>query len=122
MNNKSKSIVIVGGSKSHVPFIETAKKLGYKTIVFDRDKNCQGASFSDSFYKISTHDVDKIISMCCELNEKGKLAGVMTYSSSTEPLIAVAKICEKLGLPSFSSKSVEIATNKILMKECFSDK
>ena len=69
-----KSIVIVGGSLSHVPFIVAAKNLGYKTIVFDRDKNCQGAKVSDGFYKLSTHDVEKIISKCCEINEREKIA------------------------------------------------
>lgn len=113
--------MIVGGSESHVPFIEAAKNLGYKTVVFDGDKNCIGAKISDSFCKISTHDVDKIISKCCELNEKNKIAGIMTYSSSTDPLMAVSKICEKLNLPSFSSESVRLAIDKVLMKECFSN-
>ena len=116
-----KPIVIVGGSQSHVSFIEAAKNLGYKTIVFDRDKNCQGARISDSFYKISTHDVGGIISKCCQLNEEEKLASIMTYSSSTQSLFAVASVCEKLGLSSFSSKSVELSANKKLMKVCFSD-
>ena len=51
--------------------------------------------------------VDKIISKCCELNEREKIAGLMTYSSLTQPLNAVAKTCEKLGLPSFPSKTYD---------------
>lgn len=116
-----KQVIIVGGSQSHLPFIEAAKNLGYKTIVFDIDKNCKGAKQSESFYQISTHDIDKIISKCFEINREEKIAGVMTYSSSTQSLFAVARTCEILGLPSFSLKSAELATNKKLMKECFSD-
>ena len=115
MNN----IIIVGGSQSHIPFIESANNLGYNTIVFDMDENCEGAKISDSFYKISTHDINQIISECSKINDEKKIKGVMTYSSSTEPLFAVARTCEKIGLPSFSSKAAELATNKELMKECF---
>ena len=42
INNKG-SLIIIGGSQSHVPFIEAAKNLGYRTIVLDRDKDCKGA-------------------------------------------------------------------------------
>jgi len=121
MISDKNSMIIVGGSQSHVPFIKAAKKIGYKTVVFDGDKNCKGAKISDSFCKISTHDEDKIISKCCELNEKKNIAGIMTYSSSTDPLMAVSKICEKLNLPSFSTESVRLTIDKVLMKECFSN-
>jgi len=114
-------LIVVGGSQSHVPFIEAAQNLGYQTVVFDRDQNSKGAEISDRFCKISTHDIDQIISKCCEINDEMKLVGVMTYSSSTEPLFAVARTCEILGLPSFSSGAVELATNKKLMKKCFTD-
>jgi len=120
INNKD-CVIIIGGSQSHMPFIEAAKNLGFNTIVFDRDKNCQGAKSSDIFYEISTHYIDQIVSKCCEINNLNNLKGVMTYSSFTDPLLAVAKICEKLNLPSFSSESVRIATDKVLMKECFTN-
>ena len=120
INNKD-CVIIIGGSQSHVPFIEAAKNLGFNTIVFDRDKNCQGAKCSDTFYEISTHDVNQIVSKCYEINDLNNLKGVMTFSSFTEPLIAVAKICEKLNLPTFSSESVKLATNKLLMKAGFSN-
>jgi|GEM_PF-2227413 len=112
-------IVIIGGSQSHVPFIKTAQKMGYYTIVFDRDEECIGSKYSDSYTKISTHDVNQIILKCKELNKRKELKGVMTFSSFTEPLIAVSKTCEVLGLPSFSTKSVKLSCNKMLMKECF---
>ena len=121
MKRNADSVIIVGGSQSHVPFIEAAQNLGYLTIVFDRDVDSEGGKISDGFFEISTHDIDQIILKCCEIEDEVNLAGVMTYSSSTEPLFAVAKTCEKLGLPSFSSRLVELATNKKLMKDCFAD-
>ena len=112
-------LIFIGGSPSHVPFIEAAKYLGFQTIVFDRDSDCKGAKKSDLYFKISTHDIDQIITKCIEINNTKKITGVMTYSSATEPLLAVAKLCKRLGLPSFSEESVEIATDKSIMKEFF---
>jgi biotin carboxylase len=114
-----KKIIFIGGSNDHVPFIEAAKDMGYFTVVFDRDEACDGGVVSDAFYKISTHDIEHIIFKCKDLNKENEVRGVMTYSSATEPLVAVAKVCELLGLPSFTTKTINIASDKILMKECF---
>jgi phosphoribosylamine-glycine ligase len=120
MTKMQEYVIVIGGSKSHVPFIECSQKLGYQTIVFDIDPNCMGAQISNTFYKISTYDIDKIIFMCNEINKDKKVIGIFTYCSAFEPLFAVAKITEKLGLRSFSVESVRIANNKGLMKQCFS--
>ena len=112
-------VVFIGGSQDHVPFIESAIKMGYSTVVFDRDESCNGAKISDTFFKISTHDVEKIISKCKDLNITNEICGVMTYSSATEPLFATASVCKTLKLPSFTIESIELATDKVLMKECF---
>ena len=118
INNKG-CVIIIGGSQSHVPFIEAAQNLGFQAVVFDKDQDCKGAKISDIFYEISTHDIDQIVTKCFEINKSLNLKGAMTFSAFTEPLIAVANTCEKLGLPSFSLNSVELATDKTLMKECF---
>lgn len=117
----TKNIVIVGGSQSHVPFILAARRLGYKTIVFDQNPAAPGAALATKFFAISTHDIEKIYNKCLLLNVGLKIEGIVTYSSYTEPLRAVSKICEKLGLPSCSVKTVEYATNKLRMKERFRD-
>jgi biotin carboxylase len=112
-------IVFIGGSQDHVPFIEAAIKMGYSTVVFDRDENCNGAKIADTFFKISTHDSKQIISKCKALNKTNKICGTMTYSSAAESLFATANVCRLLKLPSFTLKSIELATDKILMKESF---
>ena len=58
----SKSIVIIGGSQSHVPLILAARRLGYKTIVFDQNPIAPGAILANKFFAISTHDIEKIYS------------------------------------------------------------
>tara|TARA_B100000945_G_scaffold319145_1_gene325716 strand:+ start:2669 stop:3859 length:1191 start_codon:yes stop_codon:yes gene_type:complete len=122
MINNKKTIIIIGGSQSHVPFITSANNLGYNTVVFDIDDDCKGAKVADIFYKISTHDFDNILLKCLELNEKSKISAVITCSSSTLPLIIVSKICHKLDLLSYSLESVKLSTNKLLMKNYFVNK
>lgn len=117
----TKSIVIVGASQSHVPFILAARRMGYKTIVFDQNPIAPGAVLASKFFAISTHDIEKIYKKCLLLNAGSKIEGIVTYSSYTEPLCAVSKICEKLELPSYSVKTVKYTTDKLKMKERFRD-
>ena len=112
-------IAFIGGSKSQVPFIKAAIKLGYKVINFDKNINCPGANLSDQFYQISILDIDRIIKKCILLSRKYSLVGVATYSASKSALIAAAKICDYLNLPSFSLSSVELIHNKNIMKKKF---
>jgi biotin carboxylase len=121
MTSRSKTIIIVGGSNSHYPLIQMAKKGGYYTFVFDQDEKCEGAKLADNYVKLSTHDIDGILSKCVEINKYYDLRGITTLSSSPTPLFAVAKICKALNLPSFPLNAVQLATNKMLMKESFAN-
>jgi len=111
-----KSIVVIGGSNSHVPFVEAINRLGFESIVLDINDNCEAAKISHRYKKISTNDYEGIISFC--LNEK-KLAALLTYSSSPKALVNQAKAAEKLGLKSASIESTNLAIEKDLMKKCF---
>lgn len=111
--------IIIGGSQSQVPFIKAAKKLGYNTVVFDQNPCCPGAREGDSFYPVSTHDFDSILKVCSELKQGNIIKGVITYSAYSEPLLAVAKLCQIFNLPSFSVESAELSIDKSKMKERF---
>ena len=121
MGQKRSLFAVVGGSQSHVPFIQAAKDLGYRTVIFDRNPSAPGAAIADTFYPISTHDVEGIVTQCCRLHKKQPLAGIVTYSAYTMPLRAVARVAETLGLRAFSLKTVESVTNKVLMKRALSE-
>jgi carbamoyl-phosphate synthase large subunit len=119
MKGNKDCFIIIGGSKSHLPFIEAAKKIGLKTVVFDINDDCVGRQKSDLFYQISIHDTDQIISKCSDIKSFNNIKGIMTYSNNIRALHAVAKISKKMGLPSYSSNSINLASNKVLMKDCF---
>jgi len=110
-------LCVIGASQSHVPFIQAAKKMGYRTIVFDRNPSTPGAAIADMFCSISTHDTKGILTKCGSLSKQAPLAGVITYSAYTMPLRAVAQVAETFGLCSFSMQAVENITNKERMKQ-----
>jgi biotin carboxylase len=115
------SFVIIGGGKSQIPFIKAAKKLAYNTVVFDQNPDAQGAVLADIFHTVSTHDYESIAAICAQLNSKTKLQGIITYSAFGKPLITVARLCCKYGLPSFSEAAAELALDKRQMKKKFAE-
>lgn len=117
MTSKGELLAIVGGSISHVPFIEAARNLGYKTVVFDRNPEAPGGKIADQFFPISTHDLDGLREVCITQ----PLTGIITYSADEEALRAVAMIAEELGLPSFSDQAVSLCNDKFRMKSAFKE-
>ncbi|MDZ4246129.1 MAG: ATP-grasp domain-containing protein [Dehalococcoidia bacterium] len=111
--------VVVGGSKSQVPFIQAAKDMGFKTVVFDRDQAAPGTALADVFYPISTHDTIGILDRCRQMTREQPLAGIITSSAYTLPLKAVAQAAEMLGTKSFSVNTVELVNDKSRMKGLF---
>ncbi len=111
--------IIIGGSTSQVPFVRAAQSLGYSVVVFDRYADCPSAALADKFFALSTHDSEGIEKLCDSLKEEAGLAGIMTYSSDKEPLLIVARLTAKYGLPSFSTEAVECCLDKDKMMSLF---
>lgn len=106
-----KKILLLGGSAQQVIAIETAKKMGYYTIVCDYLENNPGQNYADKFYLESTTDKDKIL----EIAEKEKIDGIVAYASDPAAPTA-AYVAEKLGLPTSPYNSVKILSNKDLFR------
>lgn len=115
LTSKGELLAIVGGSISHIPFIKAAKKLGYRTVVFDQNPEAPGGKIADQFFSISTHDLDGLRKVCITQ----PLTGIVTYSAYEGALRAVAMIAEELGLPSFSDQAVSLCNDKFKMKAAF---
>ena len=102
-----KKILLLGGSAQQVVAIETAKKLGYYTVLCDFLTDNPGQYSADKFYLVSTTDKDAILKVA----EGEKVDGVLAYASDPAAPTA-AYVAEKLGLPGNPYKSVEILCNK----------
>lgn len=102
-----KKILLLGGSAQQVVAIETAKKMGYYTVLCDYLPDNPGQYTADKFYLTSTTDKDAIL----EVAKKEKVDGVLAYASDPAAPTA-AFVAEKIGLKTNPYSSVEILCNK----------
>lgn len=102
-----KKILLLGGSAQQVVAIETAKRLGYYTVLCDFLTDNPGQYAADKFYLVSTTDKNAVL----EVAKKEQVDGVLAYASDPAAPTA-AYVAEKMGLPGNPYESVEILCNK----------
>lgn len=88
------TLLLLGGSKQQVVAIDTAKRLGCRTILCDYLDDNPGQHHADAFYLVSTTDKDAVL----EIAKREKIDGVIAYASDPAAPTA-AYVAEKLGLP-----------------------
>ncbi|MCP5514815.1 MAG: ATP-grasp domain-containing protein [Spirochaetales bacterium] len=117
-NNKTeKAIVILGAGIMQIPAIESAKRKGYITIVFDGNCKAQGAAVSDHFENIDLKNREALFEKCLGYRKKYQIAGVFT--AGTDFSYIVAWLSAQLGLKSISYETSIKATDKSLMRQAF---
>lgn len=102
-----KKILLLGGSAQQIIAIETAKRLGYYTVLCDFLSDNPGQYIADKFYLVSTTDKEAVLKVA----QSERIDGVLAYASDPAAPTA-AYIAEKLGLPGSPYESVEILCNK----------
>ena len=107
-----KKLLLLGGSAQQVIAIETAKKLGYYTILCDYLTDNPGRYVADKFFLESTTDKKKIL----QIAENEKIDGIVAYASDPAAPTS-AYVAEKLGLPTNPYISVETLCNKDKFRE-----
>lgn len=100
---KPKKILLLGGSAQQVVAIETAKRLGYYTVLCDYLPDNPGQYVADKYYNASTTDVEAVY----RIAKDEQVDGILAYASDPAALPA-AIVAERLGLPTNPAKSVEI--------------
>ena len=89
-----KKLLLLGGSAQQVVAIETAKRLGYSTVLCDFLPDNPGQLVADKFYLVSTTDRDAVLAVA----KKEKIDGILAYASDPAAPTA-AYVAEKMGLP-----------------------
>lgn len=113
-SDKMKKIAILGCSDPQIPLINTAKKMGLRTIVLSPN-TFNYSECIDEFYQVDFHNYDKMI----EILLPKRIDGVCSIVSE-QAVIPTAIICDRLKLSGITKKSAHICTNKILLKKAFS--
>lgn len=107
-----KKILLLGGSAQQVVAIETAKRLGYYTVLCDFLPDNPGQYVADKFYLVSTTDKNAVL----EVAQKENVDGILAYASDPAAPTA-AYIAQKQNLPTNPYVSVETLCNKDRFRE-----
>lgn len=112
MIQERRSILLLGGSRQQVIAIETAKRLGYRTVLCDYLPDNPGQHYADVFYQESTTDRERMLTIA---RNEG-VSGVLAYASDPAALTA-AYVAEELGLPTNPLSSVVTLSEKHLFRK-----
>ena len=82
-----RSILLLGGSRQQIVAIETAKRLGYRTVLCDYLPDNPGQYVADSFHLVSTTDREAVL----EVARAEGVSGALAYAS--EPAAPTAASC-----------------------------
>lgn len=107
-----KKILMLGGSAQQVIAIETAKRLGYYTVLCDFLPDNPGQYIADKFYLVSTTDKEAVL----QVAEKENIDGILAYASDPAAPTA-AFVAEKMNLPGNPYKAVNTLCNKDLFRK-----
>ncbi len=110
-----KKLLILGANPETVPLVETANKLGIKTIVTSNRENDAAKKYAWKACNVDGMDVPGLITLANEEKIDGVLVGV------ADILVPVyCKVCEVLNLPCYASQDiVNIFSYKDVFKATF---
>ena len=112
---KKKYLLILGGSIDQVFLIKTAKKINYKTICLDKNKNAIAKNISDIFINVDFSKINEVKKKIYKYRKS--ISGVITMGSDCPE--DVSKISKYLKIKSLSLETAKICKNKLLMKKIF---
>ena len=105
--DECKKILLLGGSAQQVIAIDTAKQLGYSTVLCDYLPDNPGQFHADKFYQVSTTDKQAVL----EVAVREQIDGIVAYASDPAAPTA-ASVAEKLSLATNPYVSTEVLCNK----------
>lgn len=108
-----KKILILSGIAHMVNVVETAKKMGFYTIVTDKAAGSPAKAVADKYYDVSTSDIERL----AEIAEAEGIDGVFNGFDDLNTWNALA-LCERLNLPYYAThEQLKICSNKDQFKE-----
>lgn len=113
MKLQGKKIMILGGIPHMLEIVIQSKLWGMYTIVCDYDEASPAKTIADSYYHISTTDIDSLV----KIGIKENIDGVFNAFEDLNTWSALS-ICERLNLPFYATeKQLRITSDKLLFKE-----
>lgn len=110
-----KKILVAGCGYWQVPLLRKAKEMGLTVVGMDPHPKCEGRKLCHQFYVGDVRSYENIY----EIAKKEKVNGIITGTDLGT--VAVARVCEDLGLPTLSSRVIESVTFKDKMRKRLQD-
>ena len=109
-----KKLMIMGAGIYQVPLIRKAREMGIYTIAVSIPGNYPGFAVADEVCHINTVDYEAVLIVAREK----QIDGIVTAGTDVA-VITIGKVCDELGLKGLSFEAARIASDKMLMKECY---
>lgn len=110
-----KTLAVIGAGQLQIPVIRSAKELGLKTVVVDKNPEAPGVGIGDYYINSSTLDAETTCLMLTNFQKDTcKIDGVLTVGTDASYTVAVC--AKKLGLPGIDPEAAQRATDKYLMR------
>ena len=107
MSEHKRTLLLLGGAHHQVCAIETAHRLGYRTVLCDYLPDNPGQYAADVFHQVSTTDRERVL----EIARAERIDGVLSYGSDVA-LPTAGYVAETLGLPTNPLSSIEALSEK----------
>lgn len=107
-------IMILGAGRGQVDLIQTAKRMGYETVVASIKGDYPGFKIADEICYADISDPKEI----ADAAARYKVGGIATACLDTG-IAALGYACEKNGLTGLSEAAAKLSGDKLLMKEAF---
>jgi len=111
------TLLIVGGGFGQLPAIHTARKLGVRTLVVDRDPQALGMSLADVALPIDVLDRDGVVAAARAYG----ITGAMTMQSDIG-VPTVGAVIDALGLPGNGLAVAERCSSKIATRRSLAER
>lgn len=106
-----RTLMLLGGARHQVPAIETARRMGYRTVLCDYLPDNPGQYVADTFYQESTADRQKML----EIAQAERVDGIISFGSDAA-LPSAGYVAEQLGLPTNPLASINTLSEKNLFR------
>lgn len=110
-----KTIMIIGGGYYQLPLIKKSVDLGYNTIVCGIAGNYPGYKFASKWVDVDTFDKEAVLKVA----RKERIDGIVLCGSDA-CMPTIGYVCDQMNLLGPSEQATINASNKAVMKDCFS--
>ena len=118
MINDRKTILFVGGGIETLPGVNLAKSMDLFVVVSDVNLKAPCISHADAYLIADTYNEQETLNAAKKFHDTERnIDGVICMASDTP--LTVAIVANELRLPGIPIDSARVASDKILMKDCF---